>query len=170
MKNFTQPVYYLMLAWILSCCTTTRFYIVRHAEKACGDCASCGLVVPAGRDRALALRDSLLSKGIDTIFTSECLRTQMTARPLADQIHKTISIYQTARLASFITTLKGLNGNKSILVVGHSDQIPVIIDSLVHRHIIIGNDDFDNLFIITRHHFLKTTIELKSTTYGPPSP
>jgi 2,3-bisphosphoglycerate-dependent phosphoglycerate mutase len=172
-KNFIskmnkQNVVFLCLILFIPFCfssCTTRYYLVRHAEKACEECFTCGLTGP-GETRAKTLRDTLFKKGIDTIFTSECLRTQLTAKPLADRLQKRISIYQTSQLQGFINTLKGFN-NKSILVVGHSNQIPVIVDSLAHRHVVVNA--YNNLFVITKKSFLNTTsVDFQSLTYGNP--
>jgi len=167
MKNFFFLLLPVLL--LLYSCSVTRYYLVRHAEKICEDCETCALVIPEGQDRAKALRDYLTGKGIDTIFTSQCLRTKLTAKPLADALHKSAGIYQTSQLTSFINKLKGFNG-KNILVVGHSDQIPVMIDSLAHRHVNIDQDDFDNMFIVTKKKCLTSSIQLQSLTYGEPSP
>lgn len=172
LENMTRIVFFIIILFrvILVSACTTRYYLVRHAEKACDDCASCGLLNPQGTQRALTLRDSLLTKSIDTIFASECLRTQQTAQPLANQLNKSITTYQTTQLTSFIQTLKKFSDNRSILVVGHSNQIPVIIDSLTHQQIApIGSNDFDNLYIVTKKKGLSTTYQLQIKTYGQPS-
>lgn len=63
------------ILFFLSC--TTKYYLVRHAEKACEDYAACSLTDQLS-NRAIALRDSLIHKGIYSIFTSESFRTQLT--------------------------------------------------------------------------------------------
>ena len=144
---------------------TTTYYLVRHAEKACEDCASCDLAVPRGKNRAVALADLLQSKGIDRIYTSECLRTQQTAKPLADRLHLPVNIYKTGGLKAFIKNLKTTT-HKSVLVVGHSDQIPMMVESIAHQRVRIGPNDFDKMFVITKQKLLKPKITLRSTTYG----
>lgn len=150
---------------ILSSCSTTRYYIVRHAEKNnCDDCATCNLST-AGSMRAIALRDTMIKKSIDTIFTSQCLRTQLTAQPTADQLHKVLSIY--IQLNSFIEKLKGFN-NKNILIVSHSPEIPIIVNALCGKQVTVN--EFNRMFIVTKTKFCsKTTIVFKETTYGAPN-
>ena len=159
----------LVVLYVLLTSCETRYYFVRHAEKACEDCVTCGLTSD-GNLRAIALMDTLINKKIDTIFASQCLRTRLTARPLADRLGKSISIYQTNQLNNFINNLKKFSSNKSLLIVGHSDQIPVMIDSLAHRHVVIGNNDYDNLFVLTKTNFFGTRITFRATTYGFPTP
>jgi 2,3-bisphosphoglycerate-dependent phosphoglycerate mutase len=144
--------------------TTTTYYLVRHAEKACEDCSSCDLSAP-GKVRAAALADLLASKGIDKIYASECLRTQRTAKPLADRLRQPVNVYQTGSLREFINSLKKTS-HRNILVVGHSDQIPMIINSIAHKRVFISNSDFDNLYIIRKSNTAKVKAVLESTTYG----
>lgn len=166
-----KKLYHLVILVIsIQSSCTTRYYFVRHAEKACDDCFNCALKIPEGENRALALRDSLINKGIDTIFASQCLRTQLTAKPLAESIHKSIQTYQTDQLNTFIHHLKKFNDSRDVLIVGHSTQIPVMIDSLTHRTVTIGDSDFNKLFIVTKRKFLNTTIQLQISRYGNPNP
>ncbi len=144
--------------------STTTYYLVRHAEKACEDCGSCDLAVE-GKVRAATLADMLANKGIDKIYASECLRTQRTAQPLADRLHQPVAVYQTSDLRGFISRLKTTT-HKNILVVGHSDQLPMIIQSITHQQVSIASSDFDNLFIIRKSNSTKSNIVLESNTYG----
>ncbi len=149
---------------------TTRYYLVRHAEKACEECTTCGLKIPEGMDRAKTLTSELSQFGIDHVFASQCLRTQKTAEPLANQLNKTITLYHTDRLDVFIKTLKKYNGNSDILIVGHSNQVPDIIDALSHKKVSIGPDDYDNLYIVTKRTFIRTWTTLEHRTYGVATP
>lgn len=66
---------------LLTACSTTTVYIVRHAEKV-NETDTTDLS-PAGHQRALALADTLARQGIDSIFTTPTRRTRQTAAPLA---------------------------------------------------------------------------------------
>ena len=149
--------------------SSTTYYLVRHAEKACDDCNTCGLSAE-GKSRAETLANYLSNKGIDTIFSSQCLRARNTAQPLANQLNKTVTVYQTNQLTAFINTLKSFSNSRQILVVGHSNQIPVMIDSLAHKQVTIADDDYDNLYIIKQWTFLRKTVSLRAMTYGEDSP
>ena len=121
---------------------------------------------PEGIARANALADTLARIGIDNVFASQCQRTQKTAEPSAVQAGKPIEVYNTSQLTEFIETLKNYQDNRDILIVGHSNQVPVMIDSLAHQQVTIGPDDYDNLFIITTRRFIRTRTTLESRTYG----
>ena len=153
----------------MSSCVT-RYYLVRHAEKECEDCTSCGLLVPEGSDRAQTLADSLMNKGIDQIFASQCLRTQRTAEPLAESQNLVLTLYHTDQLNSLIQILKSIDERKDILIVGHSNQIPVIIESLTNEKVTIGSEDYDDLYIITKKNVRTVSYKLEATTYGAPTP
>ena len=153
---------------LLSSCTT-RYYLVRHAEKACEDCLTCGLSLE-GSERAIALAHVLAKEGIDTVFASHCLRTQETALPLTELLNKSVSIYHTDHLNSFIQHLKDFDDSRSILIVSHSNLVPVIIDSLAHQPVTIASDDFDNLYIITKKTFPFRSVRLEKHTYGEVTP
>ena len=155
----------IIIALFLSCSPpATTYYFVRHAEKACEDCNTCGLSA-AGMLRSQALADYLERKGIDTIFASQCLRTQHTAQPLSGSLSEPVSIYQTNQLTSFIQKLKTIP-SRQVLVVGHSNQIPVMIDSLTHEKIFIGEDEYDNLYIVKKKGLFTTVTNLKAWKYG----
>jgi phosphohistidine phosphatase SixA len=141
--------------------------VVRHAEKACEDCLSCGLS-PEGNARALALRDLLATLKIDTIITSECLRTQLTAKPLADYLHKHTGTYETTALETFISTLHNIGKCKHILIVSHSNQATVIVEALSGQKVSIGDDDYNKLFIITRNKTVRSA-HLEEMRYSPVS-
>lgn len=154
----------LVIAFFLTCShSPTTYYLVRHAEKVCEDCTTCGLS-QEGNMRAAALANYLSDKGIDMIFASQCLRTSSTAQPTADRLGKPVSVYNTEQLDTFITTLKSFN-NKDVLIVGHSNQIPNMVQALSGKRVFISDSDFDNIYVIKRSVSLKTG-SLKKLTYG----
>ena len=59
---------------------------------------------------------------------------------------------------------------KNILVVGHSNTVPKMIQHLTGERVEIQDNDFDNLFIVSIYRFLKTEIKLSQKTYGAPTP
>ena len=102
------------------------------------------------------------------------MRTQQTAGYLARSLHITPKKYQNTDEGNEILVRKlvSFTGNHSILIVGHTNNIPAIIDSLMgsQQHIVIAENDFDNMYIITIKNGAPTRRKLKVTTYGNPSP
>lgn len=150
----------------------TTFYIVRHAEKV--DNSDNSPLSGAGKERAIVLKNLLKNKGIDNIFVSNFLRTQQTAAYLARSLHKTPKRYRNTDEGNqiLVKELLSFTGNHSILIVGHTNNIPIIIDSLMGspQHIAIPENDFDNMYIITIKNGVVPARKLKVTTYGNPSP
>jgi broad specificity phosphatase PhoE len=151
----------------LSSCTT-RYYLVRHAEKLNG--TSDSPLSQTGHARAAVLRDTLAGKNISQIFASTYTRTQQTAQPTATANNLELTIYRPDTTAGLIERLKSV-GSRNVLVVGHSNTIPEVVHGLCGETVTIADDDYDNLFIVTiKRGWGQTTKTLIKTTYGPPSP
>jgi len=157
----------LALACGLPACTTT-YYIVRHAERQ--DNSADTPLSAAGFARADILRDTLLGKGIDLIYASTFQRTQQTAQPLATALQLPLGIYRPDTTAGFIAALKQIRG-KQVLVVGHSNTIPQVVEDLSGHIVAIPENDFDNLFVVRiRRAWGSIERTLEQLTYGAPSP
>ncbi len=157
----------LVLLLCLSACTS-NFYLVRHAERL--DDSSNSPLSEAGFERADALRDTLLGKSIDSIFASTYLRTQQTAEPLATALSETMTIYAPDTTLQFTQMLRLIKG-KDILVVGHSNTVPEIVELMTGQAVTIDHDDYDNLFKVKiSRSIFGTTVNLTALTYGEPSP
>jgi len=154
--------------WFVSSCTTTYYYVVRHAERQDNSVGS--PLSSIGLKRADILRDSLVGKGIDSIFASTFIRTRQTAEPMANALGKSLRIYSPDTTNYLITALKKIK-RKKILVVGHSDKVPEIVKGLSGQTVpAIAPDDFDNLYIIKLKKGLGHSSRMWHITYGPPSP
>lgn len=160
---------FFLMAIIASSCTTTHYYLVRHAERL--DNSSDSPLSDIGHSRANALREALITKGIDTLLASTRIRTQQTAQPLATALGKALTIYSPDTTAGLIQRLQQIK-RKQVLVVGHSNTIPEIVKGLSGQAVQIADNDFDNLFIVTRRRFCwgRTTSKLGQTVYGATSP
>ena len=144
-----------------SCTSSTTYYLVRHAEKGSGSDPS---LTEQGVKRANALRDSLKNKGINYIYVTNYLRTQETAAPTASQIGKKSKVLNGKDTPALVRQLrKHKRGN--ILVVGHSNTIPVVIDSLMKRpqNIVLGEKDYNDLFVV---EIEKGKSQLRRKKYG----
>ncbi len=152
----------------------TAYYIVRHAEKS-GD-----MLTGEGQNRAATLRDSLIGKNIKNVWVSTTNRSQQTAAPLVEALAAAGSFDEAEQYhiydypdsdggASFMTSLKANKGN--MLIVGHTDNINAIIDSLIHKddEIDINPDDYDNMFVVVMWPILNIN-QLFYTSYGEESP
>lgn len=166
MNHFIFYLSILLISLCFNSCTT-RLYFVRHAEKRNNtDTTS---LSPLGQERAKALSELLIKASIDSIYATKYIRTQQTAQPLAHAIHKPIIIYNLDSLSEFSQKLVNQKG-KNILVIGHSNTVPRMIQLLTGERVEIQDNDFDNLFIVSIYRFLKTEIKLSQKTYGAQTP
>ncbi len=150
----------IILLTISSCSCT--YYVVRHADKGAD-----GLLTQDGFDRADDLWQELADKKIDAIYTTQVQRTQQTAQTVVDSTGLTPIVIQSFNTPDLISNLRGTS-KKSILVVGHSNTVPVIVDSLMvsPQGIVIPETDYDNLFIIKVSRGTSISRRLTRATYG----
>jgi len=121
--------------------------LTRHAEKAELPAKDPPLS-PTGARRANLLARILADSGVDTVFVSEYLRTQQTAQPLAVRDQLKPQVMQAADTDAVIKAVRA-RSNGVVLIVGHSDTLPVIIAGLGGPIVKIAETDFDNLFVLT---------------------
>ncbi|WP_460978437.1 SixA phosphatase family protein [Spirosoma knui] len=163
-------VFSTLLMLVLSSCSTTTVYIVRHAEKV--DETDSTDLSPAGHQRAQALADTLANRGIDSIFTTPYRRTRQTAEPLAKRIKVPSVDYAPKPLDAISKRVSGLK-NKTVLVVGHSNTILEIARGLGATPSLakIESGDFDNLLRVRiQRRVFGTSVDISQTTYGQPTP
>jgi phosphohistidine phosphatase SixA len=125
-------------------------FLVRHAERAdtaAGTTTADPSLSDAGHARAVSLATLLKDARITTIFVTELKRTRETAAPLADALGIVPTVIAQNDLKALIARLRSTVGN--VLVVGHSNTVPAVIDALGVLPPAIGDADFDNLFIVT---------------------
>jgi len=153
-RALTLVVFLFFLGVAAPAVAQPMVFLVRHAERA--DTAAGGQpkmgadpeLSAAGRQRAESLATVLKDANITAVYATEFKRTQQTAAPIAKALGLTVTVIPSDNTADLLKRLKSSKGN--VLVVGHSDSVPEIIKSLgVKAHVKIGDDDFDNLFVVT---------------------
>ena len=127
-----------------------KVYLVRHAEKEAGNDP---LLTQEGNKRAGDLMRTLKGKNIQRIYVTEYRRTQNTGDSLRIQLDIDTVHYMADTtgedLARKIIEHNDLNA--TILVVGHSNTIPTIIQKLglaAYPPAYIPDKEFDNLFLL----------------------
>ncbi len=157
---------------VLSSCSQTTIFIVRHAEKATTPTPQNPDLTDVGKQRAEQLANLLMPKKINNIFSTNFRRTIQTATPLANVTGSSITFYSTDTLQKFIKKIVRIKSNS--LIVSHSNKILPMLDSLPITHTLtaIPDNDFDNLFVLTvkRKIFSPIKYSLKETSYGTLSP
>jgi phosphohistidine phosphatase SixA len=125
--------------------SSETIFLVRHAEKT--STARDATLSPQGRKRAECLAHTLGDAGIQVIFATGFVRTQETARPLKKKLGLKAVTVEYRDTAGLVEKLRAMS-DKMVLVVGHSDTLPTIIEQLGAGKVDpIGEDEFDRLFV-----------------------
>lgn len=158
------PVLILPLLILSIGCSTSNYYLVRHAEKV--DNSKNPPLSEAGKERADNLKDILKTENIDLLYATDYIRTQNTVKPLADNLNKEVITYDARKTYDIVERLKKVN-NKNIVVAGHSNTVPDMVLHFTGDSVHIGHDDYCNLYLIKKEKKLfKETYELEKRTYG----
>ena len=123
----------------------TVAYIVRHAEKI--DESTDADLSAAGRERAKVLAWILRDVPLDVVYSTDAPRAMSTVTPIARARGMEVSQY-TPRREELAPIIKHRYRGKALLVCGHSNTIPSLLQELgvgIDEDVLEG---FDNLFIL----------------------
>lgn len=134
-----------VVVWYFCWGTPTTVLLVRHADRQ----GSADALTAAGTARAEDLARVLEKAGISAIFTSQANRTQQTAAPTASQLGITPVAVTAADVAGLVGTIRSDHSGQTVLVVGHSNTVPQIIDEFGGPTVVIGESEYDNLYVLT---------------------
>lgn len=101
------------------------FFVMRHLQKATGDDPG---LTPEGQACAQRLSAWLSNRGISAIYASTTRRARETAAPVAAATRVTAQDYAPADSAALAARVLAETG--SVLVVGHSNTVPDIVERL----------------------------------------
>jgi len=149
----------------------TTIILVRHAEKA-EDGTSDPPLTSEGKARAQELAYILKHVPLDAVYSTPSKRTQQTALPTAEAHSLQVNSYQPGEEESFLKKILSKYAGGNVLIIGHSNTVPVLANYLAGSTQFSPLDDFtyDNIFIasvsqkghpvITRLRFGEHTPEL----------
>lgn len=139
----------------------TTIYLVRHAEKAgaTGDVE----LSETGHKRAACLATTLADARLQAIYTTEYKRTRATAVPTAARTGVTATVIGGADMDKLVAALQKAEGH-NVLVVGHSNTVPKIIEKLGVGTVTIKDEEYDRLFVVT---LINGQASLASLRYCP---
>lgn len=104
---------------------------VRHAEKEQGEGVSEDpSLTTAGMQRATKLARTLQAAGVTRVFATEFKRTQETAGPVAAALGLEVEEYAAGSSKAHANTLAALDPGAVAVVVGHSNTVPAMVESL----------------------------------------
>ena len=112
-------------------------YLVRHAEKSEGwpqdrELDAFWPLSPAGQVRAEFLASRLENSSIAAVYTSRTTRTLMTGLALAKRTGVPIAANDDSitaeKMEAFLSSVRGKHSSdKAVLIVGHSNTIPLLL-------------------------------------------
>ena len=129
---------------------TSVYYFIRHAEKDRSDSTNKNpSLTLQGLERANKWALFFKDKNIAAVYSTNYKRTQQTALPIAKEQNLEIISYTAKELISekFIADNKG----KNIVIVGHSNTTPELVNSLLgeKKYEDIADSENNNVFIVT---------------------
>lgn len=139
----------------------TTYYFIRHAEK---DRTNPDNPDPElnqkGLGRAMHWAEILKDAEISAIYTTDYLRTTMTAAP-AEVKYDLIRQYYDPSLLD-LAKFKADNLGKNVLVVGHSNTTPDFVNKMIgeEKYPPMEDDDSGGLFIVQQIGDLTTDVRL----------
>lgn len=121
-------------------------YLFRHAEKITG--LTDGGLTGQGKQRAENIAQMLKNVAAEHVYSTDFIRTQQTAAPLAKILNLPIESYNPRLLADFSQRLKSANGVS--VVAGHSNTTPNLVKLLGGEPgSAIGENEYSRLYQVT---------------------
>lgn len=128
----------------------TTFILIRHAEKDLTQSTSDPELSAEGRNRVTRLVDVLKKTDIHAIYSTPFKRTQQTVEPLASAKGLKVMPYQANKMDEIDNMLK-LHAGGTVLLSGHSNTVPMIINYLMgeEKYKILDDGDYGNIIIVS---------------------
>lgn len=140
---------------------TTQYYFIRHAEKA--DSSKNPDLSEKGLERALEWKALFSAIQFDAVYSTDFKRTLQTIHPIVVENDQLLKFYNPQILD--IETFKKETIGKTILIVGHSNTIPKMVNQLIkeNKYGDIAENQFGNLYIVTlfENQILSQLLHLK---------
>ena len=140
---------------------TTQYYFIRHAEKA--DSTKNPDLSKKGLERAQEWKAIFSEINFDAVYSTDFKRTLQTINPIVLENGKILKIYNPKIVD--IETFKKETIGKIILIVGHSNTIPKMVNQIIkeNKYSDIAENQFGNLYIVTliENQILSQLLHLK---------
>lgn len=138
--------------------STTTLILVRHAEKV-KDGSNDPILTPEGKVRANELMYILKHVELSAIYSTSYKRTQQTVLPTANDKNLEIQNYNPGE-RGFLKKVLNSHSGRTVLIVGHSNTIPMLANELAGRkdYDDLNDTTYDNLFFVQVHSNGQTKI------------
>ncbi|MEN9876632.1 MAG: hypothetical protein RLZZ529_1629 [Bacteroidota bacterium] len=127
--------------------TITQYYFIRHAEKA--DSSKNPDLSEKGLERAQEWKTLFSEINFDAVYSTDFNRTLQTIQPIVADNNQLLKIYNPKMID--IEAFKKETHGKTILIVGHSNTIPNLVNQIIkeNKYTNIEENQFGNLYIVT---------------------
>lgn len=143
--------------------------LVKHAETQPGG-GNNPVLSAEGQLRANELARLLQNEELDVIYSTNLSRTIGTANPTSTEQGVPIDIYDGFDIPGFEALLKAEHRGQTILVSGHSDTTPELLNLLTNsnEYELFPENSFDRLFIVKVNSFDEASVVF--IEYGEDTP
>lgn len=156
----------LLVAGLTPMAPAATIILVRHAERNAGMTADV-LLSPQGEQRAKQLAAVLKDANIRAIFTTEVRRVQQTAEPTAQEFHLQPVVIPQKDVDALVSRLQSLPDDETVLVVGHTNTVPLIAERLGGAVPALTDAEYDRMIVIVTRGKGKPSI--LTLRYGDPA-
>lgn len=127
----------------------TTYIFIRHAEKM-DDGTSNPDLSAEGIERAEGWIDLLEEYEISAIYSTPYNRTQQTAAPIANHLELDVQEYGFSNIDSLVTRFKELYKNTAVLIVGHSNTTPLLVNVMIQKEEYpnLEESDYETYFMV----------------------
>jgi broad specificity phosphatase PhoE len=144
--------------------TATTFILVRHAETM--GSGSNPFLSGTGQARADELQRILSNVPLNAVYSTNFNRTMLTAQPTAADQGLNVTNYDAFSLDPFIDNVLDAHQEGVVLVVGHSNTTPSLLNKLVgaNTYSDLPESEYDNLYVV--YVFEKGRAKVVHMKYG----
>lgn len=146
MKPYVLVLFCLTLAIGACAQDTGKIFVVRHAEKQ-GDTPDTPLS-SQGQARAECLAATLKDVHINSVLTTQYIRTKQTAAPLVTASHATEKSLDAKALSQIVSAARIAAQSGNVLIVGHSNTVPDLMKEFGAPAVTIPDTTYDQLFVL----------------------
>ncbi|MBW2938218.1 histidine phosphatase family protein [Aureisphaera sp. CAU 1614] len=128
----------------------TTYYLIRHAEKDRSDSTNTNPALTAkGLERAKLWASYFDSIPLNRIYSTNYVRTQQTAKDVSEKKSLPIEPYEPKSLIA--DDFKEATKGNHILIVGHSNTTPMLVNKILGTNTYedIPDDDNSRLYVVT---------------------
>ncbi|MFZ1787654.1 MAG: phosphoglycerate mutase family protein [Saprospiraceae bacterium] len=127
----------------------TKIIVLRHAEKA-DDGTKDPPLTSTGKERASKLNQILADFTIDALYATPFKRTQETLAVIAESRKLAVKSYQ-PNDANFAKEVLQENLGKTIVVAGHSNSSPALVNKLIgqEKYMALDESIYTKLWVLT---------------------